>query len=192
MTKRHVLQINYSSAWTQALRGCLPRVKRLIKGGKNSPMKGYCWPGQPTTCSPFYLSSLAKLPSTLNTQNSFGHSLAKAALDACKVKWRPGDVCPEQLATPNGKTEKLVVGKGLPQSTNVGFFLCSSKQSASAMGNKTSSFRGARGETKDFLYRFEKCSESWIRYRTQGLMDISSEKYCPPYHISCVPGGESL
>ena len=104
MTKRHVLQINYFSAWTQALRRCLPRVKRLIKGGKNSPMKGYCRPGQPTTCSPFYLSSLAKLPSTLNTKNSFGHSLEKVslqpALDACKVKWRPSDVCPEQLATP--------------------------------------------------------------------------------------------
>lgn len=89
MTKPHVLQINYFSAWTQALRGCLPRVKRLIKGGKNSPMKGYCWPGQPPTCSPFYLSSLAKLPSALDTQNSFGHSLEKVslqpALDACKV-----------------------------------------------------------------------------------------------------------
>ncbi|MXQ99486.1 hypothetical protein E5288_WYG006858 [Bos mutus] len=108
----------------------------------------------------------AKLPSALDTQNSFGHSLEKVslqpALDACKVKWPPSDVCPEHLATPNGKTEKLVVGKGLPRSANVGFFLCSSKQSASAMGNKTSSFRGARGETKDFLYRFEKCSESWI------------------------------
>ena len=103
-TKRHVLQINYFSAWTQALRGCLLRVKRLIKGGKNSPMKGYCWPGKPPTCSPFYLSSLAKLPSELDTQNSFGHSLEKVslqpALDACKVKWPPGDVCPEHLATP--------------------------------------------------------------------------------------------
>lgn len=33
---------------------------------------------------------------------------------------------------------------------------------------------------------------SSFRYRTQGLMDISSEKHCPPYHISCVPGGDSL
>lgn len=109
MTKCHVLQINYFPAWTQALSGCLPRVKRLSKGGTNSPMKGYCWPGQPPTCSPFYLSSLAKPPSTLNTQNSFRHSLEKGslqlALDACEVKWSPpppppGDVCPEHLATP--------------------------------------------------------------------------------------------
>ena len=33
---------------------------------------------------------------------------------------------------------------------------------------------------------------SSFRYRSQGLMDINSEKYCPPYHTHCAPSGDSL